>query len=176
MNFAKTTYKPLGGPIAQVNRVTRELFIDPDKFNALRSDQHRLYVLLHEAGHIDLNTADEYLANQYAVKKFMPVGELTNEEFGRRILVLSDIQKIDTTPLNGELSYFIGYILQAFGFAKSKADASQAASQAQFSNTIGTIQNRYTTATEATANKTYILLGAVFFLLLTLVFIYKKFV
>lgn len=100
MNFSAVTYKSLNGVVAQVDRTTGELFIDPSIWKNLPAEV-KDYVLLHEDGHITLQTADEFQANKYAIGRFMERGTLTDQEFGRRIVVLSEI-----LGEKGRTSYF----------------------------------------------------------------------
>ena len=46
---------------------------------------------MHEAGHLELMTPDEYKVNKYAIGKYLKAGELNDQEFGRRIVVLSQV-------------------------------------------------------------------------------------
>jgi len=76
--------------IAKVNRKTGVLYLNPSIWHGLPGDQKE-FVLLHEAGHLRMKTADEHAANKYAVSKFSPVGELTKKELGQRIVVMRSI-------------------------------------------------------------------------------------
>lgn len=87
--FSKVTYQDLGDTIAQVDRSTFELFINPRIWSTLDPEQKE-YVLLHEKGHLILQSPDEYAANNYAVEHFF-AGELTESEFNRKIIVLSEL-------------------------------------------------------------------------------------
>ena len=49
------------------------------------------FVLLHENGHLTMQTADEYRANSYAVGKFLKAGTVTNKELGQKILVMRSV-------------------------------------------------------------------------------------
>jgi len=90
MLFTSVQYKPLGNTVAQVNRITGDLFINPSIWPQLPTEVKE-FVMYHEDGHLRLQTPDEYEANKYAVGKFMQAGTLNDEEFGRRIVVLSEI-------------------------------------------------------------------------------------
>ena len=88
--FSKVIFDPNQAEIAKVNRVDKTLYLNPLIWKGLPADQ-REFVLLHEKGHLELQTADEYEANQYAVGKFVPVRTLTNSELGQRIQVMRSI-------------------------------------------------------------------------------------
>lgn len=87
--FSNVIYKDLGKVIAQVDRNTGELFINPTIWAQLTTDK-RDFILLHEKGHLQLQTADEYQANHYAVEHYF-AGQLSEDEFGRRIVILSEL-------------------------------------------------------------------------------------
>lgn len=88
--FSKVVYDPNQAEIAKVNRVDKTLFINSAIWKGLPADQ-REFVLLHEKGHLELQTADEFEANKYAVGKFAPVRTLTNAQLGQRIIVMRNI-------------------------------------------------------------------------------------
>ncbi|MBV5346814.1 hypothetical protein JZU46_01130 [bacterium] len=103
MKISKVVYNPeIGRNIARVNRKTGVLELDPAIWEAL-PELERDFVLLHEYGHVELQTASEFAANQYAIKEFLPVRTLTNKELGQRIEVLTRI----TAPDN-YISYYSG--------------------------------------------------------------------
>ena len=89
-SFSKVIYDPNQAEIAKVNRVDKTLYLNPDIWKGLPAGQ-REFVLLHEEGHLQLQTADEFEANSYAVKNFAPVRTLTNAELGQRIIVMRNI-------------------------------------------------------------------------------------
>lgn len=89
--FSRVIYdNTIVGDIARVNRQTGDLYINPDIWHRI-SGLEKDYVLLHEAGHLELMTASEYEAHRYAVERFCPVQTLTDNELGRRIVVMSEI-------------------------------------------------------------------------------------
>jgi hypothetical protein len=88
--FSKVVYVKDQKEIAKVNRADRSLYISSEIWKGLPADQ-REFVLLHEKGHLELKTADEFEANRYAVKEFAPVGTLTSSELGKRIVVMRNI-------------------------------------------------------------------------------------
>ena len=88
--FSKVIYDPNQAEIAKVNRVDKTLFINSEIWKGLPPGQ-REFVLLHEKGHLVLQTADEFEANKYAVGQFAKAGTLTNAELGQRIVVMRDI-------------------------------------------------------------------------------------
>ena len=88
--FSKVVYDPNQAEIAKVNRVDKTLYINSDIWKGLPVEE-REFVLLHEAGHLVLQTADEFEANAYAVSQFAPVKTLTNGQLGQRIVVMQSI-------------------------------------------------------------------------------------
>jgi len=91
MEFSKVVFdKSVSSDVARVNRQTGVLYLNPDIWERLTPDE-REFVLLHENGHLVLQTADEYRANRYAVSKFLPVQKLSNTELGKRIQVVSEV-------------------------------------------------------------------------------------
>lgn len=91
MNFSKVIMSYGRMPeIAKVNRKTGALWLNTKIWNQLPAEQ-KDFVLFHEDGHLRLQTADEFEANQYAVSKFTPAGKFNNEQLGKRIVVMRDI-------------------------------------------------------------------------------------
>lgn len=88
--FSKVVYDPNQAEIAKVNRVDKTLYINSDIWKGLPAEE-REFVLLHEAGHLVLQTADEFEANAYAVGQFAPVKTLTSSTLGQRIVVMQSI-------------------------------------------------------------------------------------
>ena len=76
--------------IARVNRKTGVLYLNSDIWDKLPTDQKE-FVLLHEKGHLKLNTNNEFRANAYAVKNYVPVDTFSNAELGKRIVVMRSI-------------------------------------------------------------------------------------
>lgn len=102
-SFKKVIMVPGQQVIAQVDRKSGILYLSPGIWNGLPRDQ-KDFVLFHEAGHLKLNTADEFRANTYAVNKFLNAGSFNNREFGQRIMVMRDVlDKADgqISPLTG---------------------------------------------------------------------------
>ncbi|MCX6265871.1 MAG: hypothetical protein NTW16_00735 [Bacteroidetes bacterium] len=64
----------LGSTPARVNRKTGELYINMKKWADL-SPEARLFVLLHEAGHVDQDTKNEVLADNYAFYAYARAGK-----------------------------------------------------------------------------------------------------
>lgn len=91
MNITKVVYDTsVRTDIARINRATGVLYINPAIWKQLTSDE-REFVLLHENGHLQLQTASEHEANNYAINKFCPVQTLTDAELGKRIQVITEI-------------------------------------------------------------------------------------
>lgn len=64
----------LGSTPARINRRTGQLYISREKWANMTPDM-RLFVLLHEAGHIDQQTRDEIAADRYAFQAYAQSGK-----------------------------------------------------------------------------------------------------
>ncbi len=62
-----------GNTPARVNRETGEMFINRERWRKLPK-AHRMFILLHEAGHATLNTKNELLADEYAFNNYADMG------------------------------------------------------------------------------------------------------
>jgi len=91
MRVTNVVYDPaIQTDIARINRQTGVLYLNPSIWKSLTADE-REFVLLHEEGHLHLQTASEYQANKYAIGKYINVKNLTNAELGKRIQVVTEI-------------------------------------------------------------------------------------
>ena len=90
MNFTNVVFDPSQREIARVNRMTGVLYLKPQIWDHLPKGE-KDFVLLHEEGHVKLQTADEFTANRYAVSHFAPVTTVSNKELGQRIMIMRDI-------------------------------------------------------------------------------------
>lgn len=114
MLFSKVVYdKSVDTDIARVNRATGVLYLNPAIWDNLTPDE-REFVLLHENGHLELQTASEYQANRYAVGKYLNVKNLSNAELGKRIQVVSEITD-PTRYISGNFFAEIGNAVAAIG-------------------------------------------------------------
>ena len=94
--FTSIKYDPAIAPsIARINRETGELSLNPKLWDRYTPEQKHV-ILLHEQGHFMLQTPSEVEANRHAISEFLQQGELTDQEFGRRITVLSTVLKART--------------------------------------------------------------------------------
>lgn len=66
--------KTLGSTPARINRKTGELYISREKWDDLDPNT-RLFILLHEAGHIDQQTRNEIAADNYAFQAYAQAGK-----------------------------------------------------------------------------------------------------
>lgn len=64
----------LGTSAARINRETGELFINKRMFANMDADQ-KLFIMLHEAGHAELDTQNEFEADRYAFTEFVKLGK-----------------------------------------------------------------------------------------------------
>lgn len=178
MKFSKVTYTNLNGPIASVDRITKELFIDREKWDRTKlTDLHKKFILLHESAHIELLTPDEFAVNHSAIEKFVPVGELSNEELGARILVLSDLldtegrdltadnrsdfDPVTITAITGAVGGIFGSLPKLGIGSKSRVNEIQAQAAAQ--SDVTRSQNKALTNTLIIGGFLILILGVVFF-------------
>lgn len=68
-----TYVRNIGSTPARVNRKTGELQINLDVWPKLKPE-HKRFVLLHEEGHVVLDTSDELAVDEYAFKKYAAEG------------------------------------------------------------------------------------------------------
>lgn len=68
-----TMVADLGTTPATINRLTGEMFLNERIWKTLSKDQ-RLFILLHEAAHVTLNTTDEIEADQWAFDQYAKLG------------------------------------------------------------------------------------------------------
>jgi hypothetical protein len=143
MNITKVVFDDtVKTDIARVNRATGVLYINPAIWQRLTADE-REFVLLHEKGHLELQTASEYEANNYAISKYLPVTSLTNAELGKRIRVITEITDPERYMSNfgadpvSAVSDALGSIFQALPMlgigSKSRKAEQQAAADAAIS-------------------------------------------
>jgi len=174
--FSKVIFdETVKSDIARVNRADRTLYLNPSIWNRL-TGLEREFVLLHEAGHLELMTADEFKANKYAVEKFAPVESLTDNELGKRIVVMSEI----TDPakyLSGNFFADIGNAIGTIGTvsnetfkifgigSKRRIEENKAANKAalQFEN-----------AKSSNMQKLLIVGGMLIVVVVIIIFVFKK--
>ena len=91
MSTFKRVLMAVGQPeIAKVNMKTGTLYLSSGIWNRLPQPE-KDYVLLHEEGHLKLQTTDEYKANAYAVGKFLKAGSFSNKQLGQKIMVMRSV-------------------------------------------------------------------------------------
>lgn len=91
MSTFKRVLMAVGQPeIAKVNMKTGTLYLSSVIWDRLPQPE-KDYVLLHEEGHLKLQTTDEYKANAYAVGKFLKAGTFTNKQLGQKIMVMRSV-------------------------------------------------------------------------------------
>ncbi len=67
----------LGATPARVNRRTGEMILSLKHMRAMPKE-HRLFVMLHEQAHVELQTTNEIEADAYAFKKYADMGYSLN--------------------------------------------------------------------------------------------------
>ena len=167
--FSRVIMAPATQPeIAKVNLKTGVLFLNEKIWKDLPAEEKN-YVLFHEAGHLQLNTADEFAANQYAVSNFAPVGTLTNEQLAQKITVMRSIlDKADDNYAGFAIADIVGGIfqnLQVLGIG-SKARAAEAKAAAE--------ANATATAANSKANTKLLLIGGTFLMVGIVIFFTLK--
>lgn len=125
--------------IAKINRVTGDIFVSSNIWHQLPEDEKE-FVLLHERGHLEKQTPDEYAANAYAIENFAPAGELNNQQLGKKIMVMRSIlDKADDNFSNftfQDIGAGIGSVFQNLSVLGigSKGRAREAAASVQLIN------------------------------------------
>ena len=190
--FKKVIYVPGQAEIAKVNRDTGTLYLSAEIWKGLPA-QEKNFVLLHEAGHLTMKTADEFRANEYAVSNFAKAGTLNNAQLGQKILVMRSIlDKADGQTSNlsdtlqpeaavsgglfsgiGAILTGAGGILQVTGIG-SKARQAEAAANAQAQATIYGAQATATAAKNKSMTKILIITGVLVLVGAVLYFTLKK--
>jgi len=185
MKFTSVIFDPSQNEIARVNRLTGVLYLKPQIWDHLPQAEKN-FVLLHEEGHVILQTADEFTANRYAISHFAPVQTLSNRELGQRIVVMRDIL---TPGKENQISGFSGGIdpvsnvagaigsifesLPMLGIG-SKSRQTEIAAQAAAQQQIIAAQEK---AAQEKSNQTLVIAsvgGAILVVLVVIYFIFKK--
>ncbi|MGN7988667.1 hypothetical protein ACTJKC_15065 [Pedobacter sp. 22226] len=73
-----TRVADLGATPARVNRRTGEMFLSIRHMKAMPKE-HRLFVMLHEKAHVELQTTDEVTADAKAFKEYADLGYSLNQ-------------------------------------------------------------------------------------------------
>lgn len=71
--FDSVEFRKLGSTPARVNRKSRALQLNEDTFPGL-PDEHKLFVVLHELGHVELDTSDEKAVDKWASDIYTSLG------------------------------------------------------------------------------------------------------
>jgi hypothetical protein len=88
--ITKITVLPwLGGTPAKVNRHTGEMFLSAEDMRELPFEQ-RLMIMLHEKGHVVLQTTNEFEADAWATKEYLKMGYSLTEGLKTLTRTLSD--------------------------------------------------------------------------------------
>jgi hypothetical protein len=174
--FSKVIYDPNQKEIAKVNRQNGTLYLNSKIWKGLPENEKE-FVLLHEKGHLDLQTRNEFEANSYAVSKFAPSRTLTNQELGKRIVVMKTILDKGQEAAESGFSFdFLGDIakvLPVIGVG-SKARQEETAANATAQQQLIDAQSK----ADAKKSNTYVIIGALVGVLLivgvTIYFTLKK--
>lgn len=165
--------------IAKVNLKTRTLTLSPGIWKGLPADEKE-FVLLHEKGHLEMQTADEFAANKYAVGQFMKVGTFTNKELGQRIMVMRSIlDKADgktasfTADIAAGAASGIMQTLSVLGIG-SKARIREAEATAAANAAIYDAQAKATEAKSKSTVKILVVSGIIIILAVAIYFKFRK--
>ncbi len=109
-SFSRTLMVPGQPEIAKVDQKTGILYLSPKIWNGLPQSEKN-FVLFHENGHLELQTSNEFLANKYAVGKFLSGGSFSNKELGQKIMVMRDI----LDKADGQTSNFTAGVNDMYG-------------------------------------------------------------
>lgn len=161
--------------IAKINRKTGDIFVSSGIWDRLPPEEKE-FVLLHEDGHLLLQTTDEYQANAYAIDKFVPEDVLTNQQLGQRILIMRSIlDKADDnfSPFAADsISQTVGVIFQNLPLLGigSKARVKESAANIELLNAQGKISSEKSKAT----TKAIIIGGTMLLVLAVIILTLKK--
>lgn len=188
MEFNEISFTDLGDIVARVDRNTGNLEINNEIWGQL-PPEYKEFVLLHEAGHLVLKTQEEHQANTYAIGKYLESAAIDNQEFNKRIIILSEILSDEGRKMFRRRNYdnlagdpvsaaaeglgSIFDILPALGIG-SKARSKEAQANAQAQSTL--LAAKAKADGKTTANKILIIsIGAgMLALVLVLFFTLKK--
>ena len=171
-SFSKVIYQANQPEIAKVNRKDGTLYLNSKIWSGLPEAEQE-YVLLHEKGHLVMQTTDEFKANEYAVKNFVPVRTLTNKELGKRIVVMRSILSKAESGFAMDAISGVFKSLPLLGIG-SKAREAEAAANADAQVKVIAAQ---TEADKSKSNTTIIisvLVGVILIVIVTLYFTLKK--
>ena len=100
----------LGNTPARVNRRTGELYINLKKWKDLTPDA-RFFVLLHEAGHVDQDTRNEILADNYAFYAYARAGKPLSKSIQAltRLLTFNNPQHYDRVKAQIDRAFAYDY-------------------------------------------------------------------
>lgn len=133
--FSKITYhRNLGTTPARVNRKTGELQINLPVWDTLSTEGKR-FVMLHEEGHLALQTRDELKADNYAIARYLKEGHSPREAVKTMAKILNNspvhlkrsTNILQTAAMHEKYSSMDGiWIAQAWENATGKKAARQA--------------------------------------------------
>ena len=138
--FTSVIFDPSQKEIARVNRSDGTLYLKPQIWDHLPQGE-KDFVLLHEKGHLILQTTDEFKSNEFAVKNYLPSHTLSNPELKSRITVMQSILTPgkENSPISGfavdAISGAVGSIFQSLPMmgigsaSRQKEAAANAAAQ-----------------------------------------------
>nr|WP_319570247.1 hypothetical protein [uncultured Draconibacterium sp.] len=175
--FTKVVMRPGMRDIARVNRKTGVLYLNPNVWEQLPTDQKE-FVLFHEEGHLKLQTASEYQANRYAIKKFTELKTLHNRPLGQKIMVMREIlDKADDGYESGfgiveAVAGAASGITQSLGVLGIGSKSRRKESDNLTENQLRVIEAQAAAANEnSKVNAKYIALGGALLLVLAVIFL-----
>lgn len=112
-----TKVADLGNTPARVNRRTGEMFISL-KHMLKMPVEHRLFVMLHEQAHVELQTTDEFKADELAFKRYADMGYSLNAAVKALTRVLDDSNREHYARMRKQLERAKAYDYNFYGNTK----------------------------------------------------------
>ena len=181
MKFTKVIFDPSQKEIARVNRATGVLYLKPQIWDHLPQGE-KDFVLLHEEGHLKLQTTNEFTANEYAVSHFAPIQTISNKELGARIVIMQDIlrpgkeNESGFDPVTSAITGAIGSIFTSLPAMGIGSGARQDEMTAQAAANVSVIAAQQKAAQDK-SNQTIMMVsigGAILVVIIVIYFIFKK--
>jgi len=89
--IVKVPFLPQGGP-ASVNAITRKLTLSEEYWSTMKHEW-KIFILLHELAHLNLNSSDELEVDAYAMKWYVKLGYSPKEA----VYALTKVLNLRTT-------------------------------------------------------------------------------
>lgn len=172
--FTSVTLTDTGKTPARVDRRTGALELNARTWPHL-PPWYQQYILLHETGHIQLNTSNETAANQFAVNRYLTPFRNNPAQLSQAIAEVAEITNpAETQAFDGFTLEAIGQISSGLGNIFNALPAMGVGSKKRREEATNLSFLQITQAAQDRQSKTqYIIIGGV--MLLVLIFTYLQF-